>query len=99
MLTKDDLIELGFKEIPHFTVGRNLTYDLGRNKELSMCYIGTCSELLWLTEQNPLYKTDITDCINLHNYDYDGFITIEKLKDYIRVISTVNKGHDAIMSK
>lgn len=52
MITKDDCLKLGFKELPHFTIMSNLTYDLGKNKSLSFGCIGTPNENLWICEHD-----------------------------------------------
>lgn len=77
---KQKLMELGFKEIPHFTVTNSLDYDLGRERRLSFGCIGTPNEMLWLCQQDHDDYKKTTDLICLHNYDYDGYITIEQIK-------------------
>jgi hypothetical protein len=77
MLTKEELIELGFKELPHKTITGSLVYDLGRDRSLSANDVGTPNEMLWITE-----RTDdtITDAVCLHNYDYDGYMSLPKME-------------------
>lgn len=87
MLTRDDLLDIGFEDIPHFTIGGNMLYDLGRHKQLSITDIGNCGEMLWLTEVNPHDNKDVTDVINLHNFDYDGYLSIDRLNEFISVLS------------
>ncbi len=83
MLTNDDLIKLGFKPIPHFTIGNSVTYDLGRGRHLSAGNVGTPNEMVFICATDYKDKTNITDLVCLHNYDYDGYITEEKIKIYM----------------
>jgi hypothetical protein len=91
MITTDDLLEMGFKPIPHFTIGNTYTYDLGRRRDLSMNCVGTPNEMLFICEIDEKNKLKITDIICLHNYDYDGYITKEKLKTLINCIGIGEK--------
>ena len=45
---KEKLIDIGFQELPHFTIVNNLIYDLGRNRHLSFGAIGTPNEMLFI---------------------------------------------------
>ena len=83
MLTAQLAQELGFKAIPHYTIARLMEYDLGRNRYLSLGSVGTPNEMLFITERNG---TNVTDIICLHNYDYDGYLTQDKLH---RIISAL----------
>ena len=85
-MTNDDLILIGFKEIPHFTVSNSVTYSLGRHRQLSAACVGTPNEMLFITLTDDKYEYKITDLICLHNYDYDGYLTIEKVKNIINAI-------------
>ena len=82
-MTNQDLIAIGFKEVPHFTVTNSVYYDLGRNRQLSAGNVGTPNEMLWICE---VVDKEITDLICIHNWDYDGPLTIEKVKTLIQVI-------------
>ena len=74
MLTREELInDFGFKELPHFTITRSLVLDIGRNRTISAASLGTPNEMLFIGEGE-------LDCVVLHNYDYDGFLTKERLK-------------------
>lgn len=85
-MLRDQLKEIGFKEIPHFTVMNSLIYDLGRNRQLSMGCIGTPNETLWICELDPDDNKKITDLVCLKNYDYDGLTDIETIKNIIQSI-------------
>lgn len=79
MLNKEEILKLGFKELPHYTVGDSLTYDLGRNRWLSIGDLGNPNEMMFIYECDEEDNRIITDIITLHNYDYDGYLTFEKL--------------------
>lgn len=85
-LTRDQVKKLGFYEIPHFTVMGNLNYDLGRNRLLSIGCVGTPNECLFIGQAQE-DKKGYEDLVCLHNYDYDGYITIDKLKKIISGIT------------
>lgn len=79
-ITEDQLLYLGFSKIPHFTIGNDRLKDLGRNRYISLSSLGTPNEMIFICEKNEsddLYPEEI---INLHNFDYDGYITFNKLK-------------------
>jgi hypothetical protein len=86
MITNEDLIELGFKPIPHFTIGNSLTYDLGRYRFLSASSVGTPNEMLFICESNPKDSREITDIITIHNYDYDGYLTKNKVEKLVSLL-------------
>lgn len=79
MLNKEQLLELGFKELPHFTVTSSLTYDLGRNRFLSIVDVGTPNEILFIYEKDFEDERKINDIVTLSNFNYDGYLTVEKL--------------------
>ena len=85
MINKD-LLNIGFEEIPHFTIGETVIYNLGRHRQLSASSVGTPNETLWICEIDDKNDKVITDLVCLHNYDYDGFLTIEKIKQLIECI-------------
>lgn len=86
-MTNQDLIQIGFKEIPHFTIGNTVIYDLGRNRQLSASAVGTPNEMLFICEIDQNDEKEITDLVCLHNYDYDKELKIEKVKAIINAIS------------
>jgi len=81
------LIELGFKELPHSTITASLTYDLGRNRQLSFGSIETPNEMLYIYEIDDKDPRKITDLVCLRNYDYDGYTSIEQIKSIITLIT------------
>jgi len=86
MVLRDGVKNLGFEELPNFTIMNSLSFNLGRNKSLSFGNIVTCNEMLYICETDCDNPKIITDLICLHNYDYDGFMTMSKLEDIIRVL-------------
>lgn len=89
-MTNQDLIDIGFEKIPHFTVGNTVIYDLGRRRSLSASCVGTPNEMLWVCAIDKEDEKVITDLVCLHNYDYDGYLTIEKVKTLIDNICDKN---------
>lgn len=91
-LTRDNVKALGFKEMPHFTIMNSLILNIGRNRQLSLGNLGTPNEMLFLSqvddENNP---TKVTDTIIVSNYDYDGYLTIGKLKLILSIFNIKQK--------
>lgn len=88
---RKQLIELGFKEIPHFIITRSLIYDLGRHRQLSFGDIGTPNEMLFLSEMNEEDNRKIDELICLRNYDYDGYTTVEEVEQLINLLKCKKK--------
>lgn len=82
-MTRDDLLKIGFTELPHFTVMGSLIYDLGRNRQLSIGSVGTPNEMMFICDVENKPNIDV---VVLHNYDYDGYLTIEKVENLIKLI-------------
>jgi len=89
-ITESDLINLGFEKIPHYTVTNALIYELGRNRYLSIGCVGTPNEMLWICSRDNLDEKKVTDLICIHNYDYDKYITNDKIKQIINLIEDKN---------
>ena len=87
-MTNEDLISIGFKPMPHYTVANSVVYDLGRDRHLSAGCVGTPNETLFVMElKEEEDNIIICDLVCLHNYDYDGYLTIEKVKGLISLIT------------
>lgn len=86
-MTNRDALNLGFEELPNFTIMNSLIFKLSRNRQLSFGSIGTPNEMLFICQIDDKNDKKITDLITLHNYDYDGLMSIEKLKNVINVLS------------
>lgn len=90
-LTREEVLELGFKEIGHFTIMNSLEYNLGRDRRLSFGSIGTPNEMLFITEQDVTDPRETPSLICLHNYDYDGYMTLERLQLLLSFFNTKAK--------
>lgn len=86
-LRKEIISELGFKGLPHYTVTGTMIFELGRNRHLSIGSIGTPNEMLFICEVDNKDNSKVTDAVCLHNYDYDGYLTKEKLQTIINVLT------------
>jgi len=87
-MTNNDLIKIGFEKIPTFTIQDSVIYKLGRSRNLSAGCVGTPNEMLFICETDHLNDKKVTDIVCIHNYDYDGYLTIEKVKNLIDIITT-----------
>lgn len=85
-MTKQDLINIGFEEIPHKTITGSIIYRLPRGRELSLACFATPNEMLALKQ---MAKDGIVcdSIIVLSNYDYDGYVTMDKIKSIIHGIT------------
>lgn len=86
-MKREELYELGFTELPHFTIMESLIYDLGRGRHLSFGSIGTPNEMLFLCQKDNDNERKLSDAICLRNYDYDGYTTIEEIKQIINALT------------
>lgn len=84
---REELLKIGFKEIPHFTIGNSLIYDLGRNRELSISCLSTPNEMVFICEKDNKDENKINDIICLRNFDYDGYTSLEDIKNIINSIN------------
>lgn len=81
-MDRSEALEMGFKELPHPTVMNTLVYDLGRRRSISLGSLGQGNEVIYICEKSQVGE-HYTDLVCIHNADYDGFITIERLKALI----------------
>ena len=88
-MTKQEALNLGFEEIPTFTIGGVLIYPLGRNRHLSFSNIGTANEFLFINESDSKDVMQINESVCLHNYDYDGLISIDELTVLMAVLNKI----------
>ncbi len=91
MIKRDELKKLGFKEMPHYTVMNTLIYDIGRKRYLSFGDVGTPNEMIWLCQMDDNDDKKMTDLICLHNYDYDGYISISDVKFLMKLKNNERK--------
>ena len=87
MITTEDLIKIGFEAIPHFTVTNSHIFKLGRHRHISIGDTGTPNEMMFICETSEQEEKKITDLVCLHNYDYDGYITIEYVENIIKALT------------
>ena len=98
MLKREDLLELGFKELPHPTIMGTIVYELGRNRCISAGCIGAGNEVLYLCKREKVGEHYIyTDLVCIHNRDYDGYLTLDRLKQFIHVFE--NKDTHVLVPK
>jgi hypothetical protein len=92
-ITIEKLFYLGFEAIPHKTIGNTMVKNLGRGRLLSLSNLGNPNEFLFISSRNnwaeePSYINQLqNDVITLHNYDYDGYITFNKLESLCTLLS------------
>lgn len=86
MIKREELLAIGFKELPHQTVGGMLIYELGRHRHLTISCVGTPNEMLFISESDINDYRKITDSICLKNFDYDGFMKIEDVKALVNLL-------------
>jgi hypothetical protein len=91
MINKETLIALGCILDPNNRVMVTYTYNLGRGRHLSFYEIGTPNEFVFICETDPQVENNITESICLHNFDYDGYLTEERAKELIRLLTFKTK--------
>ena len=82
MITKEFLLSVGFKVIPHYTITDAVIYELGRGRHLSVGDVGTPNEMMFLCEA-LVSPEEVTNLICIHNYDYDGLLTENKVRSLL----------------
>ncbi len=85
-MTNQDVINLGFKPVDTFTVQNSHNYDLGRGRFLSIGDVGRPNEMLFICQSSKDDPKKIDDVVCIYNYDYDGYLTVEKLQKIIDAI-------------
>jgi hypothetical protein len=84
MTIQEYLISRGFKESKSSIFCENLTIGVGRKRYVSVSAVGTPNEMVFIYEMLYDSDTDIGEMICLHNYDYDGYLTQEKIDLLLR---------------
>ena len=84
---REDALKMGFEPLPHFTITDSLNFDLGRNRHLSIGNIGTPNEIVCISETDYDDPKKVLEIIVLHNYDYDGYLTKERLGQFMALKS------------
>ena len=79
-LIEQQLCEMGFRKPNRSKLEVSYKYPLGRGRFLSAMCLCTPNESVWLCYKGDEGSTEIGDLICMHNYDYDGELTKEKVK-------------------
>ncbi len=85
-ITEEQLEALGFKKQTNFTIMPKWDYDLGRERFLSICSPGFPNEILYICSTEPDGDDVRYNIIVLSNYDYDGYISFDRLESLIKII-------------
>ena len=93
-LKQEELLAIGFEKISTFTVNNCLIYKLGRGRILQIGDVGNFNEMLCISQLDAENDKKISDIIVLHNYDYDGFITLDKIKTLIALLTSPQRNRD-----
>lgn len=79
-LIEQQLYEMGFRKPNKTKLDLSYEYHLGRGRFLSAMFLGTGHEFVWLCYKEDEDSTEIDDLVCMHNYEYDGKLTKEKVK-------------------
>jgi len=82
-MRKEELIERGFEALPNLVLKNIFTLDVGRRRYISIGSLATPNEMVFLNQRDD--NGSITDLICVHNFDYDGYLTGEKLDAIIAI--------------
>lgn len=75
-------LSIGFKEIPHFTIGNNLIMKLEHGRQFSIACLHEPNEMLFLSAMELGSRlTEIEDLVMIHNYDYHGYLTKDRFRE------------------
>ena len=85
ILLEQQLCELGFTKPNKNKLEISYKYHLGRRRLISARCLGTGNESMWLCYKEDMDGEVIDDLICLHNVDYDGQLTISKVKHLVEV--------------
>ena len=72
--------------LPHFEVLDGLMYGLSRDRIILFLCIGTQNEILYVGKLSE-DKTKYESLVCIHSYDYDGYLTEERLKSLLTGIT------------
>ncbi len=86
-MNKETLIEKGFVSRPHFALQEIFFLDVGRKREISIGSIGTPNEMVFISQRD--HNTTNTDLVCVHNFDYDGYLTEQKLDAIISIFTKI----------
>lgn len=77
MIKEEFLLKEGFIKINTHLFSSLYEKDLGRRRKLKFSCVCTPNEVLMLSQTNHFTKEE--DLVCIHNWDYDGCLTEEKL--------------------
>ena len=86
--TYNNVTELGFAKIPTFTLLETYTLKLGRYRYLSLSSLGTPNEMIFICQTPKDDQSVVEDIVCLHNFDFDGNISLQKLSDLVKILTT-----------
>jgi hypothetical protein len=81
------LLGRGFKPLRHLILNKAFTIDIGRRRQLGVSGLGSPNEMIFLSK---IEDEKVLDSICIHNYDYDGFLTQEKIDRIISVFMPIS---------
>lgn len=84
MLKNEDLISIGFKPYAHFSVMNTVCLDVGRCRQIKFGCVGTPNEVVFIVHRWG-DTCEEQDLVCVHNFDYDGYLTIEKVMNILKV--------------
>lgn len=91
MLTEQDLLDIGFKRTSYnVSMVQIMDYSLGRKLVLSVINVGTPNEMVMLCDDLK-HEYHVPEVIAIHNYDYDWFITKERINALINALKLPNE--------
>jgi hypothetical protein len=85
-MTDEELFELGFVPLKHYTIGNSLIYQLSKKRQLALSCRRTPNEMLFLCEMDEKDTNEVSDLVCLSNYDYNGYLTLDIIKILINII-------------
>ena len=77
---KNELVKRGWEELPFKNIGNSITKHIKRNIYAGVSSLGTPNEIITVFEINRTNPKIIDDLIIVHNYDYDGYLTLERIE-------------------
>lgn len=76
-MTEEELLYMGFVKSKI-----SLKYHLSRNRFISILSVGTPNEVVFLCSRYADSGGVVDDLVCIHNFDYDGILTRDKI-DYL----------------
>lgn len=84
MLKNEDLVNVVFKPYAHFTVMNSVYFDVDRGRQIKVGCVGTPNEVVFLVDHWG-DTCEEQDMVCIHNFDYDGYLTMEKVMNILKV--------------